>query len=151
MTCPHCGAYSPKNTSVCNRCGRRLPLLENTQQPEPVSDLPEYSGYGYGYRQPPQTKFQIFLERVGTFLDDIIEDPFAKRTALAIIAAPIVIYIILRFCGVCGGCFRCGPACLPPEEPVVSAADVLSPTDGTVVSGSGVSPTDSVTPDGAVG
>ncbi len=148
MTCPHCGAYSPKNTSVCNRCGRRLPMLEAQPRPEQQEHasayvLPEHEGYGYGYRQPPQTKFQIFLERVGTFLDDIAEDPFAKRVALAIIIVPIVIYIIFRFCGVCGGCFQCGSAC-SPNEPFVSSSDIsfTDVSSADVVSGSSVSSSD---------
>lgn len=140
MTCPHCGAYSPKNTSVCNRCGRKLPLLEAGRErtEEEEQRIIERYGYGYGYRQPEQTEFQKFLEKAGTFLDDIVEDPFAKRVAIAIITVPVTLYIILRLCGVCGGCFRCGPACLP-EEPVVSAADV---SYSDVVSGSSVSPSD---------
>lgn len=141
MTCPYCGAYSPKNTATCNRCGRRLPLEQlniDKERDETTSSLPEYSGYGYGYRQPPQTKFGEFLEMVGTFLDDIMEDPFAKKVAIGIILFPIALYIILRCCGVCSGCFQCGVQCGAEETPPVSVTDVIpeAPPSGSDISGS---------------
>lgn len=147
MTCPYCGAYSPKNTATCNRCGRRLPLEQlktETERNETNSSLPEHSGYGYGYRQPPQTKFGEFLETVGTFLDDIAEDPFAKKIAIGIILFPVVLYIILRCCGVCSGCFQCGAQCGAEENPPVSITDILpeNPPSGSDVSGSDISQSD---------
>ena len=145
MTCPHCGAYSPKNTSICNRCGRRLPLLEAQRQNQqehfasPSYTLPEHSGYGYGYRQPEPTKLGLFLEKVGTFLDEnLLENPTVKKAVIAGAGVLLVLIVLLSVCcGSCGG-----------KQSAVSSTDVsytdVSATDtsSSDISGSVVSAAD---------
>lgn len=113
MTCPHCGAYSPKNTATCNRCGRKLPLLETQREQQrilaesgkaPAPTRPEHEGYGYGYRQPEQTKLGLLLEKVGTFLDEnLLERPTVKKAVLVTAAMLFLLIIFLCATGNCGG------------------------------------------------
>ena len=81
---------------------------------------------------------------MGTFLDDIVEDPFAKKMAIGVILFPVAVYIILRCCGVCSGCFQCGVQCGAEEPPPVSVTDIIpaEPPSGSDISGSDVSQSD---------
>lgn len=149
MTCPHCGAYSPKNTSICNRCGRKLPLLEAQREQQrqrqesgsaPSLSVPEHEGYGYGYRQPEQTKLGMFLEKVGTFLDEnVLENPTVKKAVIACAGVLVLLIILLNCFGVCSGCFGCRSDDAPVSATDVSSTDV----SGSDVSFSDLSPTDS--------
>ncbi len=151
MTCPHCGAYSPKNTANCNRCGRRLPLLESQREQQrqqlesgkaPAAVSPEHEGYGYGYRQPEQTKLGIILEKIGTFLDELLlDDPARRNRVISAAVAIIGLFIILiAFTTDCSSCYDRGGE----EQPVVSVTDI----SGSDVSGSDLSGSD-VTEEGA--
>lgn len=148
MTCPHCGAYSPKNTANCNRCGRRLPLLETQREQQrqqlesgkaPAAVSPEHEGYGYGYRQPEQTKLGIILEKIGTFLDELLLDDPVRRNHFISAAVTIIglVIVLLAFTTDCSSCYGRGG----DDQPVVSGT-VISGSD---VSGSDLSPSD-VTP-----
>lgn len=133
MTCPHCGAYSPKNTATCNRCGRRLPLLETQREQQrilaesgraPAPTRPEHEGYGYGYRQPEPTKLGLLLEKVGTFLDEnLLERPMVKKAVLVAAAMLSLLIIFLCIHGNCGGDDTELPVSTG-DTAVVSAADV---------------------------
>lgn len=159
MTCPHCGAYSPKNTSICNRCKRKLPLLEAqkhtaAQQPDGAVQhkngyvLPEHEGYGYGYRQPEPGKFGKFLEGLGSFLDEIVEDPVAQKGLLIIAAIVAVVVLVLNLCGACSctACFRCSGCSDESQTPAVSFTDAVSGSDSGVTSFTDLSPTDAEGP-----
>ena len=130
MTCPRCGAYSPKNTATCNRCGRKLPLLEagrqNQTEPADKNVLPEHSGYGYGYRQPEQSKFELFLEKAGTFLDEnLLESPEGKKLLVFVISVILIMTLIITACVKCANSSEV-PAVVTPTD--ISSSD-LSGTD----------------------
>jgi len=108
----------------------------------PSYTLPEHSGYGYGYRQPEPTKLGLFLEKVGTFLDEnLLENPTVKKAVIAGAGVLLVLIVLLSVC--CGSCGSCGGKQSAVSSTDVSYTDVsATDTSSSDISGSVVSAAD---------
>lgn len=120
MICPRCGAYSPYNTAVCNRCGTKLLGSKAGKSPR-RSRSRQY------YRRTRKSDWERsrdeFLTKANDTLDEIMADP---KRRMMLIAAVIAVLALLAgsvlgcascACGGCDGCAREG-------RPAVSASDI---------------------------
>ena len=118
MLCPRCGAYSPYNTAVCNRCGTNL-------LGKKAGKSPRRSRSERYYRRVRKSEWERsrdqMLARANDTLDDIMADK-TRRTRFFIIAAAAALAVLLCVAGgiscACGGCSGCS------ERPVVSDTEV---------------------------
>jgi|GEM_PF-1079800 len=145
MLCPKCGAYSPYNTSQCNRCGAKLSGED--------ADKPARTGFGKKYyRNASRTKWDIdrenLLNRANDALDVIKAD---KRKRIILIAAAIVCAVILMgltagcVSCMCSGCSDCGGSVSSSDAADVGQSGSVLPSDSDVASHSdAVSASDAV-------
>jgi len=129
MLCPKCGAYSPYNTAVCNRCGTKL-------LGEKAGTSPRRSRSERYYRRVRKSDWEqqrdAFLSRANDTLDGIMADESKRRLLVAaVIAAAVLIIASAVGCVscACGGCTGCSDA-----RPAVSAGDTQdSGADGSAL------------------
>ncbi len=160
MLCPKCGAYSPYNTAVCNRCGSKL----SADASAAASSLPSVKRRYYRNARPTewQGKKAAMIGKANDTIDGMMAD--SKKRIILLVSAAVAAAVIL-FTGVscvgcmCSGCFSCEESAasedfnrydasssdvlpaLPPLEPV-SGTDSISDSD--VISGADASSTDKV-------
>jgi len=154
MLCPKCGAYSPYNTSVCNRCGSKLTADASAA----ASSRPSASRKYYRNARPTewQKKQAVLIGKANDAIDGMMADRKKRILLLVLVAAAVIILGAGVSCVgcMCSECSSCGDSAasdnyneydasssdvfpaLPPLEPV-------SGSDGT--SGSDVPPSDEST------
>lgn len=155
MLCPKCGAYSPYNTSVCNRCGSKLSADGSAK-----SSGRTVARRHYRNARPTEweKKRSDLIARANDGLDNILAD--SKKRIILLAAAAIAALMVLGSAVgcvscMCGGCaesettpdpgstgetsFTDVLPSLPPLDPV-SGADIIS-------GGDAVSPSDEETSD----
>ena len=89
MLCPRCGAYSPYNTSACNRCGAKL-------NGEVTGEQPRKRKY---YRNARKSEWEQARERLLTKANDTLDGIMAdsrKRMILFAAAAALLVVTIVR-------------------------------------------------------
>lgn len=130
MLCPKCGAYSPYNTAVCNRCGTKL-LGKNAGKSPRNSRSQQY------YRRTRQSDWEKnrdqFLSRANDKLDGIMADRSKRRlliAALAVAAAVIIGSTAGCISCACGGCGSCSGCSGSDVQPVVSATEAEGGSSG---------------------
>lgn len=134
MLCPRCGAYSPHNTSVCNRCGAKL-TGDNS------GELPRSRKY---YRNARKSDLETALEQLQAKANDALDRILAdktKRIILIFAAAAIAVGLIAGgvscvscACNSCADGGTGAPAgsdttAQEPGNETVSGADVTSGAD----------------------
>lgn len=155
MLCPRCGAYSPYNTPVCNRCGTNL--LGKKAGKSPLHSRSERY-----YRRIRKSDWEQnrdrLIARVNDSLDGIMADR-TKRLRLFLAVGGAVLIIILSVTGctacACGGCGGSGDSSgTPAETPPVSSSHSDSPFgagalfgEEETVSEADISPTDTAPSD----
>lgn len=135
MLCPKCGAYSPYNTDVCNRCGARL---AGETEGEPVR---RKSGY---YRNASKSGWEKKAESMMTSANDWLDSASAdKNRKLILIAILAVAAALMLTC--CIGCVSCMcSSCAAEADPSAPSADVSDSDSGAavVLPGDAPSPSD---------
>ncbi len=113
MICPRCGAYSPYNTAVCNRCGTKL-LGKN------AGKSPRRSRSQQFYRRTRQSDWEKnrdqLLAKANDTLDGIMADREKRKLLIvAVIAAAAVLAGSVIGCVSCscGGCDGCTQSAVP--------------------------------------
>ncbi len=125
MLCPRCGAYSPYNTAVCNRCGAKL-----------VGDSAGKSRGRKFYRNAGKSEWEKnrerLLDRMNDALDGILADK-QKRLILIVSAAAAALILAAGVFG-CASC-ACG-SCGEQTDIPASGSDtvVVSTSDSVTVS-----------------
>ncbi len=118
MLCPRCGAYSPYNTSVCNRCGARL-------SGDGTVDQPRSKKY---YRNARQSDWEKSRDQLLTKANDALDGILADRKKRTILIAAAAAAVVLLAAGAVG-CISC--TCRSCESEPVSASDVVSSADSS--------------------
>lgn len=118
MLCPRCGAYSPYNTAVCNRCGAKLG--------EDTGEQPRKRKY---YRNARKSDLENALDRLTTQANDTLDGIMADKTKRIILFAAVGAVVLAFLLGTVG-CVSC--ACNSCDRSVVSDADVSEGTSPSV-------------------
>ena len=128
MLCPRCGAYSPYNTAVCNRCGTKL-------AGEKAGKSPRRSRSQQFYRRAQKSDWEKsrdqLLAKANDKIEGIMADQSKRRLLIgAVIAAAVVLLGSMIGCVscACGSC-ACGSCACGESLPAVSQSDV--PTDNS--------------------
>lgn len=159
MLCPRCGAYSPHNTAVCNRCGAKL-------TGDPSGEQPRSRKY---YRNARKSDLENAIESLQTKANDTLDSLMATRKGKIILIA-VAAAAVISLIGGTVGCFSCAcDSCTStaasnsdisadapadesesvPQEIPISGTDITSGSDyvsGSVVSSSDVSVTEDSEP-----
>ena len=124
MLCPRCGAYSPYNTAVCNRCGTKL-------AGEKAGKSPRRSRSQQFYRRAQKSDWEKsrdqLLAKANDKIEGIMADQSKRRLLIgAVIAAAVVLLGSMLGCVscACGGC-SCGES-----TPAVSQSDTPEENSG---------------------
>lgn len=118
MLCPKCGAYSPYNTPVCNRCGTSL-------LGKKAGKSPRHSHSERYYRRVRKSDWEKkrddLAAKANDFLDSIMSDS-DKRLKLLIAAGGAALAIVLSV----GGCIACTCVGCGEEEPTTVSSSSAS-------------------------
>lgn len=116
MICPRCGAYSPYNTAVCNRCGTKLVGSKAGKSPR-RSKPRQY--YNRTRKSDWERSRDDFLAQANDTLDEIMAD---SKKRMMLIAAVIAALAVVA--GSTLGCVSCScDGCAGSGQPSVSASD----------------------------
>jgi len=118
MLCPRCGAYSPYNTSACNRCGAKL-------NGEVTGEQPRKRKY---YRNARKSEWEQARERLLTKANDTLDGIMADSRKRMILFAAAAVAAIALISGV-AGCVSCTCGSCAEGKPVSSPSDTVSLSD----------------------
>ena len=125
MTCPKCGAYSPYNTAVCNRCGAKLHGSDADKDPRGKRA-------GQYYSRARKSEWERNRDRLLAKANDTIDAIMADKVKRVLLIAAVIAVLAGAMLGcvscVCGGCDGCSREVLPAVS--VSDAGEDQPDEG---------------------
>lgn len=126
MLCPRCGAYSPYNTAVCNRCGAKL-----------VGDTSGKSRGRKFYRNAGKSEWEKNREQLLVRMNDTLDGILADKTKRAVLIAVVAAAALLLAAGLigCASCV-CG-GCGGRMETPASGSDTVAASTSDTVTASG--------------